>query len=155
MRTAGVPLLLLGLVFAAPAHADSGCANGQPDAVPQGAGEQVIVDYFHAINDRDYGTAWGYLAPSMHEMYGTLANFVSIMSQHVKCVRVTDIAVARSSDPDISASMGIQWYRVSFDDEYITPFEVGAGTLPPFYKAVADPHEGAPPPLIIDQATGV
>ena len=42
----------------------------------------------------------------------------------------------------LSASLGIQSYQVTFDDEYITPFEAGAGTLPPFYKARADPHAG-------------
>jgi hypothetical protein len=164
MRVTAAVILGVSLVFAAPAAADLGCANGQPDAIAMGNGEQVIVDYFRAINDRDYNTAWQYLGQPMRSMYGAptqnqdadgLANFTSIMSRHVACVRVTDIVVARSSDPDISASMGIQWYRVSFDDEYIIPFEAGAGTLPPFYKAVADPHEGAPPPLIIDQATGV
>lgn len=164
MRFVVVLVLGVGLMVAAPAAADSRCANGQPDAKPVGNGEKVIVDYFRAVNDGNYATAWGYLGRPMRAMYGAtapdqdaagLADFSATMSRHIKCVRVTKISNARSSDPDISASMGIQWYQVTFDDEYITPFEAGAGTLPPFYKAVADPHEGAPPPLIIDQATGL
>ena len=63
------------------------------------------------------------------------------------------VELPNSTDADISASLGIQWYQMTFDAEYITPFEAGAGTLPPFYKTHADPHEGAPPPLIINQAT--
>ncbi len=163
MRFVVVLVVGLGLLFATPAAADSGCANGQPDAKPVGNGEKVIVDYFRAVNARDYTTAWGYLGRPMRAMYGAvspdqdtagLADFSSIMSRHIKCVRVTKISNTDSSDPDISASMGIQWYQVTFDDEYLTPFEAGAGTLPPFYKTQADPHEGAPPPLIVNQATG-
>lgn len=139
MRIATAVAVGVGLLFAGPAAADSGCANGQPDAVAASPDQQVIIDYFHAVNDRNYGTAWGYLAPSMHEMYGTLSNFVSILNQHVKCVRVTNIAPVH----------GTQWYQVTFDDEYFTPFEAGAGTLPLFYKTRADQ-----PFLITDQGTG-
>ncbi|EUA06350.1 hypothetical protein I546_5432 [Mycobacterium kansasii 732] len=147
-------LIGVGVAPAGGGGADPECANGQPDAAPAGKGQQVIVDYFTAINNHDYRTAWGYLGGPVRAMYGAgLTTFSSIMGEHVKCVRVTNIAVARSSDPDISASLGIQWYRVTFDAEYLTPFEAGAGTLPPFYKTHADPHEGAPPPLIINQGT--
>lgn len=162
LMAAVVPLIGIGVMLAGQGTADPACDNGQPDASPVGKGQQVIVDYFKAVNNQDYATAWGYLGPPMHAMYGAtspdqdangLSSFSSIMRQHVKCVRVTKIALARSSDPDISASLGIQVYQVTFDDEYITPFEAGGGTLPPFYKTHADPHEGAPPPLIIGQAT--
>lgn len=155
-------LIGVGMAPAGRGTADPGCANGQSDAVPAGKGQQVIVDYFSAINNHDYITAWGYLGDPVRAGYGAtapdrdstgLATFSSIMREHVKCVRVTNIANAASSDPDISASLGIQWYRVTFDAEYLTPFEAGAGTLPPFYKTHADPHEGAPPPLIINQGT--
>ncbi|WP_245913153.1 hypothetical protein [Mycobacterium kansasii] len=147
-------LIGIGVAPAGRGGADPECANGQPDAVPAGKGQQVIVDYFAAINNHDYRTAWGYLGGPMRAMYSTgLATFSSVMREHVKCVRVTSITVARSTDPDISASLGIQWYRVTFDAEYLTPFEAGVGTLPPFYKTHADPHEGAPPPLIINQGT--
>jgi hypothetical protein len=139
MRTAAVLLVLLGLMFAAPAHADSGCTNGQPEAIPQGPGQQVIVDYFRAVNDRNYGIAWGFLAPSMHDMYGTLPDFVSIMNQHVKCVRVTKF---------LPVVGGAQSFRVVFDDEYLVPFEAGSGALPLFYKVSPDQ-----PPLIVEQAT--
>jgi hypothetical protein len=162
VMAAVVSLIGGGITLAGQAAADPACANGQPDASPAGKGQQVIVDYFKAVNNRDYATAWGYLGRPLRAMYGPtspdrdangLSSFSSIMRQHVKCVRVTKIDLARSTDPDVSASLGIQWYQVTFDAEYITPFEAGAGTLPPFYKTHADPHEGAPPPLIINQAT--
>lgn len=157
-----VALLGVGLLPAGRGVADPECANSQPDAIPIGKGQQVIVDYFTAVNRHDYATAWGYLGGPVRAMYGAtspdrdaegLSTFSSIMREHVKCVRVTSIVGATSTDPDISASLGIQWYRVTLDAEYITPFEAGAGTLPPFYKTLADPHEGAPPPLIINQGT--
>jgi hypothetical protein len=162
LMAAVVPLIGLGIMLAPHSVADPACDNGRPDARPAGNGQQVIVDYFKAVNNQDYAAAWGYLGRPMRAVYGAtspdqdatgLSNFSSIMRRHVKCVRVTNIALARSTDPDISASLGIQWYHVTFDAEYITPFEAGAGTLPPFYKAHADPHEGAPPPLIIGQGT--
>jgi hypothetical protein len=147
----------------APAAADPGCANGQPDARPMGKGQQVLVDYFAAVNSKDYLTAWGHLGRQVRAMYGAsapeqdpdgLASFSSIMRQHVKCVRVTAVTSATTNDPDVSASLGIHWYQVTFDAEYLARFESGAGTLPPFYKTQADPHEGAgPPALIIGQAT--
>ncbi|MFW3112469.1 hypothetical protein MHAE_01730 [Mycobacterium haemophilum DSM 44634] len=154
---------LIGLMPVGPSAADPACANGQPDATPVGKGRHVIVDYFKAVNNQDYVTAWGYLGPTMRAMYGAttpdqdadgLSRFSSIMRQQIKCVRVTEIANAFRVDPDVSASLGIQWYQVTFDAEYITPFGSGANTLPPFYKTHADPHEPeAPPPLIVDQAT--
>ncbi|MDP7734753.1 hypothetical protein [Mycobacterium paragordonae] len=158
-------LTLAGCMFAPAGHAaaDSGCANGQPDARAVGKGQQVLVDYFGAVNSKDYLTAWGYLGRQVRAVYGAtapeqdadgLASFSSIMRQHVKCVRVTAITAATTNDPDVSASLGIQWYQVTFDADYLTRFEAGAGTLPPFYKTQADPHEGAgPPPLIINQST--
>jgi hypothetical protein len=57
MRFVVVLVVGLGLLVATPAAADSGCANGQPDAEPVGNGEKVIVDYFRAVNARDYTTA--------------------------------------------------------------------------------------------------
>ncbi len=158
-------LALAGFMLApgGQAAADSACANGQPDARPVGKGQQVLVDYFAAVNSKDYLTAWGYLGRQVRAVYGAtapeldadgLAGFSSTMRQHVKCVRVTAVASATTNDPDVSASLGIQWYQVTFDAEYVTRFEAGAGTLPSFYKTQADPHAGAgPPPLIINQAT--
>ncbi len=157
-----MPLIGIAIMLAGQAAGNPPCANGQPDARPAGKGQQVIVDYFKAVNNQDYAAAWGYLGEPMRAMYGAtspdrdangLANFSSIMRRHVKCVRVTKIVLANSTDPDISASLGIQCYQVTFDAEYIRPFEAGGGALPPFYKTQADPHEGAPPPLIISQAT--
>lgn len=156
---------LIGAVLApgGQAAADMACANGQPDARPVGKGQQVLVDYFAAVNSKDYLTAWGYLGRQVRSSYGAtssdldadgLAGFSSSMRQHVKCVRVTAITSAPATDPDVSASLGIQWYQVTFDAEYVTPFQAGGGALPPFYKTQADPHDGVgPPPLIINQAT--
>lgn len=146
----------------APAAADAACANGQPDARPAGKGQQVLVDYFAAVNSKDYLTAWGYLGRQVRSAYGAiapeqdadgLASFSSSMRQHVRCVRVTAVTGATMNDPEVSASLGIQWYQVTFDAEYLSRFESGAAALPRFYKTQADPHDGVgPPPLIVNQA---
>lgn len=155
VMAAAMPLTAGSVMLARQAAAEPGCANGQPDASPVGKGEQVIVDYFKAVDNRDYVAAWGYLDQPVRAKYGdievnrdamSLSNFSEEMREHLKCVRVTKITVADSTDPDISASRGIQWYQVTFDAEYITPFEGGAGTLPSFYKTRVDPQ-----PLIIDE----
>ncbi|WP_239657083.1 hypothetical protein [Mycobacterium riyadhense] len=159
-----MPAIAVSAVLAGRSAADPGCANGQSDASPTGKGQQVIVDYFKAVNNQDYAKAWGYLGRPMRAAYGAkspaqdangLSSFSSIMRRHLKCVRVTTVASANATDPDVSASLGLQWYQVTFDAEHITPFEPGVATLPPFYKTLADPHEPAPPPLIINQATSL
>ncbi len=121
----------------------------------------MLVNYFNAINTRDYATAWGYLDSRVHARYGSENAFAAMMSEHVACVRVLDINLTTNRDdpdtpPDIavSASLGIQWYRVQFADQYVTPFPAGSGSLPPFWKVEANTDEGAPPPKILDSATG-
>ena len=120
-----------------------------------------MVNYFNAINARDYATAWGYLDSRVQARYGSENAFAAMMSEHVACVRVLDINLATTRDdpdtpPDIavSASLGIQWYRVQFADQYVTPFPAGSGSLPPLWKVEANTDEGAPPPKILDSATG-
>lgn len=151
-----IALLGIGLPVASPAAAGAFCRNGQPDASPASNGEQLIAQYFQAINDQDYLTAWGYLSTRLRGLYdapmsdredGGLSHFSATMRQHVKCVRAVTITNVPTADPDVSASMGMQWYRVTFDVEY----GPGPGTLPSFYKTHADPHAGGPPPQLLNQ----
>lgn len=151
-------------MLAGQATANTACANGQPDVSPTRKGEQLIVNYFAAVNNRDYASAWDYLGLPMRALYGAtspdqdstgLSNFSALMRQHVTCVRVTTITNVPTTDPDVSASLGMQWYRVTFDAEYTSLFQTpaGASPLPPFYKTHADPHDGGPPPELLNQAT--
>ncbi len=146
---------------APPTATGSGCGSSEKSLTPRTPAEEVLVSYFNAINARDYATAWGYLDSRVQARYGSENAFAAMMSAHVACVRVLDINLATNRDdpdtpPDIavSASLGIQWYRVQFADQYVTPFPAGSGSLPPFWKVEANTDEGAPPPNILDSATG-
>ncbi len=146
---------------ATPTATGSGCGSSAKSLTQRTPAEEVLVNYFNAINARDYTTAWNYLHSRVQARYGSENAFAAMMSEHVACVRVLDINLANSRDdpdtpPDIavSASLGIQWYKVQFADRYVTPFPAGSGSLPPFWKVEANTDEGAPPPKILDSATG-
>lgn len=146
---------------ATPTATGSGCGSSAKSFTSRTPAEEVLVNYFNAINARDYARAWGYLDSRVQAQYGSENAFAAMMSEHLACVRVLDINLATNRDdpdtpPDIavSASLGIQWYRVQFADQYVTPFPAGSGSLPPFWKVEANTDEGAPPPKILDSATG-
>jgi hypothetical protein len=146
---------------AGPTATGSGCGSSAKSLTPSTPAEEVLVSYFNAINARDYATAWSYLDTRVQAQYGSESAFATIMSEHVACVRVLDIDLtANQDDPDtppdiaVSASLGIQWYKVRFADQYVTPFPAGSGSLPAFWKVEANSDEGAPPPKILDSATG-
>jgi hypothetical protein len=146
---------------ATPTATGSECGSSAKSLTPRTPAEEVLVNYFNAINIRDYARAWGYLDSRVQARYKSENAFAAMMSEHVACVRVLDINLATNRDdpdtpPDIavSASLGIQWYRVQFADQYVTPFPAGSGSLPPFWKVEANTDEGAPPPKILDSATG-
>lgn len=130
------------------------CGSTQPSVTPATPAQKVLVDFFTAVNNKDYATAFGYLDNGMQSSYGGLAGFSSLMSEHVSCVRVLGISTATFDDPEVSASLGIQWYGVQLAAQYLTPFPAGSGQFPPFWKVHADPKEGAPPARITGTATG-
>lgn len=140
------------------------CGSGAPAFQPTRPAERVLVSYFKAMNDKDYATAFSYLSDELQHGWiafgptaDALANYTKFYGDHVRCVVVTSIKTAVSTDPTVSASMGIQWYEVQFDDEYISPFPAGSGKLQGYYRVRADPHEGAgrPPDRITGEATGL
>ena len=92
-----------------------------------------------ALLDPDLRIAWASAGPTA---YGD-RNFASFMTEHVECVKVTGITQrAVPGDPEVSASLGIQWYEVALDARYVSPFPAGNGEFQPFYKVHADPHTG-------------
>lgn len=137
----------------------------QAQMTPTTEAEKTIVQYFSAIDAADYTTAFALLGSDLQAGWASAGpgadgatNFAAFMTAHVECVHVTSIEVASApGDPEVSASLGIQWYEVGFDARYRTPFPAGSGGFQPFYKVHADPHTGAarPPNAIIDIATGL
>jgi hypothetical protein len=137
----------------------------QPQMTPTGEAQTTLVQYFGAIDTGDTATAYGLLGSQLQAGWTAAgptsdgaANFASFMAQHVECARVTSITTASApGDPDVSASLGIQWYRVELEARYKEPFPAGSGEFPIYYKVHADPHTGAgrPPNEILDIATGL
>ena len=135
------------------------------EVTPNGLGEAVLVQYFRAIDAHDYAQAFGLLDANLQAGWASAGpgsnggtNFASFMGEHVECVRVTGItAPSVPGDPEVSGSLGIAWYQVELDAEYLSPFPAGSGKFQPFYKVHADPHTGAgrPPDQIIDIVTGL
>lgn len=150
-------------VGAAAARAGTGCSATEMTPTPPA--QTALVRYFHAIDTADYATAYALLGTDLQSGWAAAgpstdgaANFAAFMADHIQCVEVTGIStVSVPGDPTVSASMGIQWYRVTFDARYRAPFPAGSGELQPFCKVRADPKTGPgrPPDLIIDIATGI
>ena len=132
---------------------------------PTGLAQTALVHYFEAIDAKNYAQAFEYLADDLKTGWASAgpssegtANFTAFMAEHVDCVAVTGITLrAAPGDPEVSASMGVQWYEVTLDAQYRTPFPAGSGGFQPFYKVRADPHTGAgrPPDQILDIATSL
>jgi len=144
--------------------ATASCGTGKPWVTPTTPAEEVLVQYFKALNERTdagYQRAFALMSPAMQSGFASLSStgdaeqgFAQFYRDHLTCVTVTSISVASSpGDPEVSASTGIQWYEVQFDDEYSSPFPAGSGQLQPFWKVQADPKGGAR--QILGSATGL
>ena len=135
------------------------------EVTPAGAGPTALVQYFRAINTGDDAAAFAMLDTDLQSGWKSVgpstdgaANFASFMAEHVECVVVTGVTVRDvPGDPEVSASVGIQWYEVTLDAQYRTPFPAGSGGFQPYYKVKADPHTGPgrPPDQILDVATSL
>lgn len=130
----------------------SECVFSEPEFVPTTRGEQLLVDYFSAMNDKDYDLAFTMLSDDIQSSFATNFEgeavepadyYAEFYGEHVECVQVTDIVDVSSSAPEgdlVSASLGLHWYRVTFEATYLEYFIAGSETLPAFYKVQADPH---------------
>lgn len=139
------------------------CGTGAPAFEPVTRAHRVLVAFFGALNDQQYGTAFALLSGELQQNWapdGTnadaLAAFTDFYRQHLRCVTVTLIRLADLADPNVSASMGIQWYEVQFDEDYLSPFPAGSGRLQPYWKVQSDPHAlpSDPDGVIVGEGTG-
>lgn len=105
-----------------PPAAESGCGSSGESFSPQTSDDRTLVNYFTAINAKDYGPAWNLLGDRLQSEYGSQQAFADQMAQHVSCVRVLDIT-----------PIGNQEYRLQFAAQYTTPFPAGSGQLPTFW----------------------
>ncbi len=147
------------------------CNFTQAEFEPTTRGEQLLHNFFYAINNGHYETAFNMLSDDMKASYGKdvegndvdpLENFTQVYSAHVQCVQIVgmeDVSGQAAATGDlVSASLGLVWYRVTFEATYIQPFDAGSGELPMFYKTQCDPHADQNQPgwgEIISIATGI
>lgn len=141
------------------------CTFTKQEATTDGRFGNLLLKYFHAINNQDYTTAFNLLSTDVQNTFATekngkkvdaLKNFTNVYKDHVKCVRVTSMKNAGNKFGDlVSASMGLQWYQVEFEATYKTPFDAADGKLPAYYKMQCDPHaDNALDDQIISISTG-
>lgn len=118
-----------------PTATEPECGSSGESFSPTTPEERLLVDYFRALNDGYYATAWGLMGEGLRSRYGSEQAFADLMSRHVSCVRVLDIG-----------SRGDGVYAVRLAAQYRTPFPAGSGELQPFWTVVGG--------RIVDAATG-
>lgn len=111
---------------AAPPAPETGCGSSAPSLSPESPDEQTLVGYFEALDAKNYGTAWDFFGDDVHAMYGSEQNYVALMNEHIRCVRLLGVR-----------PFGAHTYLVNLAAQYVTPFPAGSGALPAFWT-VAD-----------------
>lgn len=124
------------------------CSFDQPGIEQSTTPAQLLVTYFNAISDRDYETAFDLLSENVQLTYavdqaGNPINPFEYFSQwheeNIACIRVIEyenVSGEITFEDLISASMGLQWYEVTFEAHYADAGSV----LPAYYKLQTDPH---------------
>jgi len=117
------------------------------EEVARQAGEQLLYDYFEAIDEGRYRDAFEMRTMSLQPDADYDA-FAASYSDYVKSVRV--VSVKRL--PEFS-SMGREEFQVELDATYVKPYPAGSGQIPTFFILVPHPdREGAW--LIESEGTG-
>lgn len=108
--------------------------NGKEDPALS-AQEQLLYDYYAAIDRHDYQAAYGMCS----EKYASGMNyqqFEAMYLEYIKSVKVVSITPL----PEFSSPAGEE-YRVDFDAVYIKNYPAGSGELPLFHLLVKDPDK--------------
>jgi hypothetical protein len=107
---------------AAPAAPASSCGSSAQSLSPATPDEQTLVNYFEALNAKDYPRAWDFLGGDVQAIYGSEQRFADLMNDHIGCVRLLGVK-----------PFGAHTYLVHLAAEYVTPFPAGSGALPEFW----------------------
>ena len=95
--------------------------------------EQLIYDYYNAINNKHYETAWGMTTDSFKSHYPTLAAFTASYADYVSSVKAVSVKqLAQFSTPQKEE------YETAYDATYIKQYPAGSGYLPPINVVVPD-----------------
>jgi len=110
-----------------------------------GTPEDVIRAYYAAINDHRWEEAWSYITEKQQTGYSItnpgppemaawtgIERFEHSYGDYVRTVSVTNVSSMPGTYPDLNA------YLVSFDADYIKPYEGGSHHLPGVHILVQD-----------------
>jgi hypothetical protein len=148
IRSVGVALVLLALVAALA----SGCGKqkstknatapvtkktapsttpGQTQPIPKD--QQVVYDYYNAINEKRYQAAFDLTSNDFKSHYASFAAFEASYQDYVSSVKV--VSLMRLDQ--FSTNQRIE-YQAVYDATYIKPYPAGSGALPPINVVVPD-----------------
>lgn len=96
--------------------------------------EQLIYDYYKAINDKTYETAWAMTTANFKAHRASFAAFQASYADYVKSVKVVSVKKL----PEFSTPQREE-YDTSYDATYIKLYPAGSGHLPTVNVVVPDP----------------
>jgi hypothetical protein len=96
--------------------------------------EQLIYDYYKAINNKQYETAWAITTANFKSHYPTLADFKASYADYVSSV--TAVSVKKL---DQFSTPQKEEYETAYDATYIKQYPAGSGYLPTINVLVPDP----------------
>jgi hypothetical protein len=95
--------------------------------------QQVIYDYYNAINGKRYQDAYNLTSDDFKAHYKSFADFEASYRDYVSSVRV----VSLTRLDQFSTNQNIE-YQAVYDATYIKPYPAGGGTLPTINVVVPD-----------------
>jgi hypothetical protein len=121
--------------------------TGQQTQANQGrpADEQIIYDYFAAINAKGYQDAYQMLTAKWKSIYANYEQFVASYREYISSVTIRSIKKL----PEFS-SPGKGMFQVELEANYIKHYPAGSGNIPEFYVLVPDTNN--PGQWLIDSA---
>jgi hypothetical protein len=108
-------------------------SSGQTQTNPRPAEEQIVYDYYKAINDKRYQDAFAMTSDRFKSSYASFAAFEASYRDYVQSVKVVSL---RRLD-QFSTPQRIE-FDATYDAAYIKPYPAGSGQLPPVNVVVPD-----------------
>lgn len=100
--------------------------------------EQLIYDYYKAVNDKQYETAWAMTTANFKSHYPALADFQASYADYVSSVEAVSVKKL-----DQFSTPQKEEYETAYDATYIKQYPAGSGYLPTINVIVPDPaHAG-------------
>jgi hypothetical protein len=129
----------------------AGCGSGKPETTstlpgitakevkPRTPEEKVVVDYYRAINDKDYAAAYALTTANFKSKYGSLADFTAYYRDFISSVEV----VYLKNIEKLSTSRRVE-FDTNYHADYVRANPPSTGYLPPINIVVQDPtHSGS------------